>query len=267
MAGGEYCAIWLGPELPGDQRGDDGKSLCFDGDILDAALDIVGAPVVRLKLSADRPSAMVAVRLCDIQPDGASTRISYGVLNLCHRDGHETPRSRCARRDDGDRVAARRRRLQRRAGPPVAAGNLLDLLAAGLAVAGAGDADAARRRSRSAGARLRERATRPRSRSRKARRPGASKRCAKAPTAASSSATMPAERPSLAIVDDFGECARSRPWAGAWRRRPRALEHRPRRPAFGRRGNALDARPCRERDGRCAPKPSRRCDPTRRISI
>jgi putative CocE/NonD family hydrolase len=91
MAGGEYCAIWLGPELPGDQCSDDAKSLCFDGEILDATLDIVGAPVVRLKLSADRPTAMVAVRLCDIQPDGASTRISYGVLNLCHRNGHEAP--------------------------------------------------------------------------------------------------------------------------------------------------------------------------------
>ncbi len=91
MAGGEYCAIWLGPELPGDQRIDDEKSLCFDSEPLDASLDIVGAPVIRLSMSADRPSAMVAVRLCDVQPDGASTRITYGVLNLCHRDSHEFP--------------------------------------------------------------------------------------------------------------------------------------------------------------------------------
>lgn len=34
---------------------------------------------------------MVAVRLCDVQPDGASTRITYGVLNLCHRNSHEFP--------------------------------------------------------------------------------------------------------------------------------------------------------------------------------
>ncbi len=92
MAGGEYCAIWLGPELPGDQRIDDEKSLCFDSAPLDASLDIVGAPAVRLTLSADRPRAMIAVRLCDVQPDGASTRITYGVLNLCHRDSHEFPR-------------------------------------------------------------------------------------------------------------------------------------------------------------------------------
>lgn len=91
MDGGEYCAIWLGPELPGDQSLDDQKSACFDTAPLDAPLDIVGGPVIRLRLAADRRRAMVAVRLCDVQPDGASTRITYGVLNLCHRNGHEFP--------------------------------------------------------------------------------------------------------------------------------------------------------------------------------
>jgi hypothetical protein len=31
------------------------------------------------------------VRLSDVAPDGAATRISYGVLNLSHRDGHAAP--------------------------------------------------------------------------------------------------------------------------------------------------------------------------------
>ncbi|MFI0848777.1 CocE/NonD family hydrolase [Mesorhizobium sp. IMUNJ 23232] len=92
MDGGEYCAIWLGPEMPGDQRADDAKSACFDVG-LTSSIDIVGAPVVRLTLFADRPVAMVAVRLCDVHPDGSSTRITYGVFNLCHRDGHETPKA------------------------------------------------------------------------------------------------------------------------------------------------------------------------------
>jgi putative CocE/NonD family hydrolase len=92
MAGGEYCAIWLGPELPGDQRIDDEKSVCFDTAPLGERTDIVGAPVLRLRISADRPRAMAAVRLCDVQPDGASTRITYGVLNLCHRNGHGFPK-------------------------------------------------------------------------------------------------------------------------------------------------------------------------------
>jgi uncharacterized protein len=91
MTGGEYCAIWLGPELPGDQRADDEKSVCFDSEPLATPLDIVGSPVVRLKLAADRRRALVAVRLCDVQPDGASTRVTYGVLNLCHGHSHESP--------------------------------------------------------------------------------------------------------------------------------------------------------------------------------
>ena len=92
MAAGEYCAIWLGPELPGDQSEDDARSLCFDMSVAED-IDIVGGPLVTLRLAADRPSAMVAVRLCDVHPDGRSTRITYGVLNLTHRNSHEFPQA------------------------------------------------------------------------------------------------------------------------------------------------------------------------------
>jgi predicted acyl esterase len=34
---------------------------------------------------------MVAVRLSDVAPDGRATRISYGLLNLTHRAGHDRP--------------------------------------------------------------------------------------------------------------------------------------------------------------------------------
>ena len=93
MAAGEYCAIWLGPELPGDQRGDDALSACFDSAPVAADTDIVGAPLLRLRLSADKPQAQIAVRLNHVHPDGASTRITYGVLNLCHRDGAADPQA------------------------------------------------------------------------------------------------------------------------------------------------------------------------------
>ncbi|WP_299688014.1 CocE/NonD family hydrolase [uncultured Tateyamaria sp.] len=79
---GEYCAIWLGPELPGDQRRDDALSATFDTAPLTEALQITGAPTIHLTLSADRPVAHIAVRLNHVHPDGASTRITYGVLNL-----------------------------------------------------------------------------------------------------------------------------------------------------------------------------------------
>ena len=91
LEGGEYCAIWLGPDMPGDQRGDDALSACFDSDSLETEMDIVGAPKIRLRISADKPQAQIAVRLNHVHPDGASTRITYGVLNLTHRDSHAEP--------------------------------------------------------------------------------------------------------------------------------------------------------------------------------
>jgi putative CocE/NonD family hydrolase len=93
QASGEYCAIWLGPEMPTDQRIDDAGSAVFDSAPLEADLPLLGAAVLELALSCDQPQAQLAVRLCDVWPDGASTRITYGVLNLTHRDGHEQPTS------------------------------------------------------------------------------------------------------------------------------------------------------------------------------
>ncbi len=88
---GEYCAIWLGPEMPGDQRADDAKSVCWDTAPFTDAEDIVGAPQLRLTLRSDMAQGQVAVRLCDVHPDGASTRITYGVLNLSHRADPSAP--------------------------------------------------------------------------------------------------------------------------------------------------------------------------------
>ncbi len=91
FASGEYCAIWQGPDLPGDQHREDQLSLCFDSEILADNIPIVGAPAITLTLSSNAPVAQIAVRLNDVFPDGKSTRITYGVLNLCHRDSAENP--------------------------------------------------------------------------------------------------------------------------------------------------------------------------------
>ncbi len=88
---GEYCAMWCGPEWPTDQRYDDAASLTFDSAPLGEWLELLGPPRVWLELEVDRPQALVAARLCDVHPSGASTRISYGVLNLAHRESHEKP--------------------------------------------------------------------------------------------------------------------------------------------------------------------------------
>jgi hypothetical protein len=88
---GRWCAHGVGPDLPTDQRHEDGGSLVFDTEPLAERLEILGAPVVELDLAADRPVALVAARLSDVAPDGAATRVTYGLLTLTHRDSHETP--------------------------------------------------------------------------------------------------------------------------------------------------------------------------------
>ncbi|HPW09448.1 MAG TPA: CocE/NonD family hydrolase, partial [Burkholderiaceae bacterium] len=90
---GEYCIIWLGPEFPGDQRRDDSGSLTFDTAPLAQDMDLVGGAVLHLKFSSDKPVAVAAVRLNAVWPDGAVSRLTYAVANLCHRDSHDKPQA------------------------------------------------------------------------------------------------------------------------------------------------------------------------------
>jgi len=88
---GKWCSYAAPPDLPHDQREEDGGALVFETDPLPEALEILGAPVLILEVSSNRPVAMVAVRLSDVAPDDKATRVTYGLLNLCHRNGHAEP--------------------------------------------------------------------------------------------------------------------------------------------------------------------------------
>ena len=88
---GKWCSYSALPDLPPDQREEDGGSLVFDTEPTEEDMDIVGMPAVELEVAADRPVAQVAVRLSDVMPDGRATRITYGVRNLTHRESHEIP--------------------------------------------------------------------------------------------------------------------------------------------------------------------------------
>jgi len=89
QAAGEWCAFGADGEMPTDQREEDGRSLTFDTPPLAERMEILGAPVADLELASDRPVATVSVRLCDVAPDGASTRVTFGLLNLTHRQSHD----------------------------------------------------------------------------------------------------------------------------------------------------------------------------------
>jgi hypothetical protein len=90
---GKWCSYSATPDLPHDQRQEDGGALVFDSEPLNETMEILGQPVVELLLSSDQPVAMVAVRLSDLAPDDKATRVTYGLLNLCHHESHEHPQA------------------------------------------------------------------------------------------------------------------------------------------------------------------------------
>lgn len=88
---GKWCSYTAAPDLPHDQRQEDGGALIYDSEPLQQSLEILGAPEVNLTFSADQSVAMLAVRLSDIAPDNKATRVTYGLLNLTHRHSREQP--------------------------------------------------------------------------------------------------------------------------------------------------------------------------------
>src|SRR5262249_7866857 len=92
---GEFMPIFSserGPELPGDQSREDRGSLVFDSPPLDAAVEIIGIPVVLLDLEASEPAGQIVCRLCEVTPDGRSRRLSWGARNLALSDDFSTRR-------------------------------------------------------------------------------------------------------------------------------------------------------------------------------
>jgi hypothetical protein len=88
---GKWCSYASGPDLAHDQREEDGGALVFDSAPLEEPLAILGSPLVDLEVSSSCEVAQIAVRLSDLHPDGKATRVTWGILNLTHRDGDAEP--------------------------------------------------------------------------------------------------------------------------------------------------------------------------------
>jgi uncharacterized protein len=88
---GSWCPFGRAADQAGDQRADDERSLIFETPPLDEAIEILGAAILTLEIASDRPIANIVARLCDVHPSAESLRVSFGVQNLTHREGHETP--------------------------------------------------------------------------------------------------------------------------------------------------------------------------------
>src|SRR6185503_15604492 len=73
---GPWCGWGAPGDDPGDQRAEDGRSLCFTSEPLAERLEILGFTEAQLTLASDRPLALCAVRLCDVAPSGSSLLVT-----------------------------------------------------------------------------------------------------------------------------------------------------------------------------------------------
>jgi hypothetical protein len=87
---GAWCP-WTDADLAGDQGRDDDLSLAFTSEPLEECVEILGTPALTVEVSAEEARALVAVRLCDVAPDGSSRLVTRGLLNLTHRAGSADP--------------------------------------------------------------------------------------------------------------------------------------------------------------------------------
>ncbi|HEX2157563.1 MAG TPA: CocE/NonD family hydrolase [Actinomycetes bacterium] len=84
------CAGHLPFGQPDDQRTDDAYSLTYDWQ-LDQELELLGHPRLVVRVGASAPVAFLSAKLCDVFPDGTSTLVARGFLNLTQRRSRTEP--------------------------------------------------------------------------------------------------------------------------------------------------------------------------------
>lgn len=89
LLSGEWMGAGVLGESSCDQRMDDGMAMVFETEPLDTVIEVLGYPDFEVELSSDKEKALLYAQLSDVAPDGAITRVSYGILNLTHRESQE----------------------------------------------------------------------------------------------------------------------------------------------------------------------------------
>jgi hypothetical protein len=84
------CAGHLPFGQPDDQRTDDAYSLTYDWQ-LDQELELLGHPRLVIRVGASAPVAFLSAKVCDVFPDGTSTLVARGFLNLTQRRSRTEP--------------------------------------------------------------------------------------------------------------------------------------------------------------------------------
>ncbi|WP_051482999.1 CocE/NonD family hydrolase [Thioalkalivibrio sp. HK1] len=90
-AGGTWCAYGIVPDGPLDQRGELGSMMSFDTDPLEEDIELLGFPMLHADFTCDAPQANIVATLSVVDEERRATLISFGALNLTHRNGHASP--------------------------------------------------------------------------------------------------------------------------------------------------------------------------------
>ncbi len=90
-ASGAWCIYATEADGPLDQNGDAGSMVSFETDPLDEDIDLLGFPMLHAEIASDAPQANIVATLSLIAQDGRATLVSYGVLNLTHRNSDAAP--------------------------------------------------------------------------------------------------------------------------------------------------------------------------------
>ncbi|MFJ5718753.1 CocE/NonD family hydrolase [Streptomyces sp. NPDC093149] len=86
---GRFFPFGNDADLPPDQRDEDARSVSFEFPVEDAPIEILGRARVKLRIRMDVARGQAIARLCDVAPDGSSTLVTRGALNLSARHGRD----------------------------------------------------------------------------------------------------------------------------------------------------------------------------------
>lgn len=86
-----WCCYGLEPDGALDQNGEAGLMTFFETEPLDKDLDLLGFPILTAEVSSDAAQANLAAVLSIVDEAERASLVSFGVLNLTHRDSHAEP--------------------------------------------------------------------------------------------------------------------------------------------------------------------------------
>lgn len=90
-ASATWCIYGMVPDGSLDQNGEVGLLKSFETEALEEDIELLGFPLFHADFTSTAQQANVVATLSAVNEDGSATLITYGVLNLTHRNSHSDP--------------------------------------------------------------------------------------------------------------------------------------------------------------------------------